>query len=602
MTPLLAAGSASALVAEIGWCFLVAGVLAVVCHRFKLPSIAAFILAGLLIGPNGIALVESQEDVETIAKLGLVFLLFLVGLEIDLRQLMSRGKTVILSGLLQMPLCVGLGYGAFLGAQALGIVPDGFGARDLIYLALACGFSSTLIVVKVLQERAQLDTVDGRIAIALLVFQDLWAIVVLSLQPSLLGDGDGPMLEPLLNTLAGVAVLLVTAVPVARYVLPAFFERVAKLPELIILFALAWCFGMGLLGAQTGDVAKLIGIDRNISTSMEMGAMIAGASIASFPYAHEVVSKVGNLRDFFVTLFFIALGMTVSMPRDPMLVLAALTLMVVALLLRGVVFFPLLYFTGLNRQNAVTTSTKLAQVSEFALVIAFLGLGLNHVSDEVVTVVILAFIITSILTPTLFSLSDQLAKMVAPLLSAIGIKPPAANDDDDGGHDHARLVLLGFHRLASSLITELERVCPTLIPETVVVDTNTATHDKLRAKGIRVRYGDIGNTDSLAHAVEHASVVVCTISDDLLRGTSNLDVVKRVKAANPKAKLLVQALRPSDARGMKEAGADHVFAWQVETAVGLYQAIEAGLNGNLDDLEATLKAEGKDFEFRDELI
>jgi Kef-type K+ transport system membrane component KefB len=581
----------------------VAGVLAVICNRLRLPSIAAFILAGMLIGPSGIALVENQSDVETIAKLGLVFLLFLVGLEINLRQLMTRGKTVIISGLLQMPLCVGLGYLAFLGARGVGILPDGFGARELIYLALACGFSSTLLVVKVLQERAQLDTVDGRVAIALLVFQDLWAIVVLSLQPSLLGDGDGgPMLDPLINTFAGVGVLLVVAVGVSRYILPMFFEHVARQTELIILFALAWCFGMGLLGAETGHVAHLFGIDRDISTSMEMGAMIAGASIATFPYAHEVVSKVGNLRDFFVTLFFIALGMTVSMPRDPMLVVAALVLMTVAFVLRGVVFFPLFYFTGLDRQNAVTTSTKLAQISEFALVIAFLGLGLKHVSDQVVTVVIFAFILTSILTPGLFSVSDRLAKTMAPLLSAIGIKPPPETEDDESGHGKMRIVLLGFHRLASSLVVELERLNPSLLEETMVVDTNAAIHGKLRKKGIHVHYGDIGNSDTVAHAVEGADVVVCTIPDDLLRGTSNVEVVKRVKAANPDAKLVVQALKPSDAKKLRQAGADHVFAWQVETAVGLYPAVQAALNGTIEDFGASRKVEGTDFEFRDELL
>lgn len=603
MSFLLAAGSASSLVAEIGWCFLLAGVLAVVCQRLRLPSIAAFILAGLLIGPNGIALVEDQEDVETIANLGLVFLLFLVGLEIDLRQLMRRGKTVIVTGLLQMPLSVGVGYLAFVGLRAAGILPEGYGARELIYLALACGFSSTLLVVKVLQERAQLDTVDGRVAIALLVFQDLWAIVVLSLQPSVLGDeAGGPSLDPLINTFAGVGVLLLVAVVVSRWVLPRIFEPVARSPELIILFALAWCFGMGLLGAKAGEVAHALGIERDISTSMEMGAMIAGASIATFPYAHEVVSKVGNLRDFFVTLFFIALGMTVSMPRDPALVVTALALTMVAFLLRGVVFFPLFYLTGLDRQHAITTSTKLAQISEFALVIAFLGLGLKHVSDDIVTVVILSFIITAIATPALFGISDRLAKAAEPLLNAIGIKPPAQADEAEATHPHARLVLLGFHRLASSLVVELERRCPTLLPETLVLDTHAGVHSVLRKKGIRVQYGDIGNTDLVAHAVEHADVIVCTIPDDLLRGTSNLDVVKRVKAANPRARLLVQALTKDAAAEMRSAGADHVFAWQVETAIGVYEAIEATLNGSLPDYAVSRRAEGTEFEHRDELL
>jgi Kef-type K+ transport system membrane component KefB len=593
--PLLAAGSVDPLVAEIGICFVVAGVLALVCDRLRLPSIAAFILAGLAIGPEGLGLVPTAANVETIAKLGLVFLLFLVGLEIDLKALLARGKTVVVTGVLQMPLCVALAYGACVGARALGLVPAGFDDRALVYLALATGFSSTLLVVKVLQERAQMDTVDGRVALAILVFQDIWAIIVLSLQPSLLGGASADLaatLIPVAKTFAGVAVLVIVGALAAMLVLTPLFRAVARSPELIILTALAWCFAMGMLGAKTGLLVQAVGIPYDISTSMEMGALVGGAAIAAFPYAHEVLSKVGLLRDFFVTLFFIALGMTVAIPRDPGLVVAALTLVVLAMALRAVVFLPLLWGTGLGQRNATTTSVKMAQISEFALVIAFLGFGLGHISEEVVTVVILAFVVTAILTPALFSVAEQTHAGFERFLAALGIDPRKAGGEGTADKDHRRLVLLGFHRLAASLVQELERSRPGLLHDTLVVDMNVAIHERLRAMGLAVQYGDIGNRDALSHALHHADVVVVTVADDLLKGTSNANVVRTIKGVAPHVKVYAQALRPSDAAELREAGADYVFAWHVAAATQLFPAIEAGLNGQLEGLDATEVAEG----------
>jgi Kef-type K+ transport system membrane component KefB len=585
---LLAAGGGPApLVEGIAICFLGAAVLALATGMLRLPSIAGFILAGLIVGPVGLGLISDREHVETIAGLGLILLLFLIGLELDLRALLASGRTLLLTGLLQVPLSIGVGFAVFSGVALLGLSlgSSGFGP---LYLALACAFSSTLLVVRVLQERLQMDTVDGRLCVGLLIFQDIWAIVLLALQPNL----ESPDLAPLLGTLLGVVLVIGLAWAATRWLLPGAFRMVAKSPELVVTLALGWCFGLGTFAGQLGPWAHALDLPLEPSVSMELGALVAGASIASFPYAHEVLAKVGNLRDFFITLFFVALGMSIPIPDGPAVLLVALILAGVMTLLRYVVFLPLLYATGLDRRHAVTTSTKLAQVSEFALVIAYLGLALGHIDGAMVSVVIFAFVLTAIVTPGLFTLADPLHARVGPLLAMFGIREGQRDVAAPSVSHPPRLVLLGFHRLASSLLHELQRTHADLVRDILVIDFNVAVHDRIRATGAQVVYGDIANPETLVHTgVADAEVIVCTIPDDVLKGITNLELARQLRRIAPKARIIVNAVRLVDIAGMYDVGADYVFSWRTETAVGVTPAVCAALNGDLTDFLETRRVE-----------
>lgn len=594
--PLLAAGgSAPPIVTSIAISFVAAASLTILCERARLPSIAGFIFAGLLIGPVGLGFIDDAEQIETIAGLGLVLLLYLIGLELDLHALLASGRTLILTGLLQVPLSVGLGFGlvALLTTLLPSLAFDGYVA---LYVALACAFSSTLLVVKVLHDRLQIDTVDGRLCIGLLIFQDIWAIVVLALQPNLQDFN----LAPVLGTFVGVAIVIGLAWAATRYVLPAAFRVVAKSPELVVTLALGWCFGLGMFAGKLGPWADALGLPLHPSVSMELGALVAGASIATFPYAHEVVAKVGNLRDFFITLFFVALGMSIPVPDGVGVLLAALGLALAMFVLRYVVFLPLLYFGGLDRRHAITVSTKLGQVSEFALVIAYLGLSLGHIDAQLVSIVIFAFVLTAIATPMLFQVADPLATALGRPLERLGIRDdrraPAQAEKS-----HARLAFLGFHRLASSLLQDLQRLHPELLGETLVIDFNVAIHDQIRARGPAVVYGDIANPATLGHAA-HADVIVCTISDDILKGITNLELTKQLRKLAPHAKLLVNAVRLKDIPALYAAGADYVFSWRTEASIGVVPAICAALNGDIEGFVDSRQRELGDAAERNEVL
>jgi Kef-type K+ transport system membrane component KefB len=472
-------GAVDPLVQDIGICLLVSGVLSVVFQRIKLPTIAALLVAGVVIGPVGLSVVTDKDRIETIAHLGLTLLLFVIGLEVNLRGLLASGRTILLSGALQVPLTVGLGWLAFKGAAFAGIVSDPSSKYLVLYLALACGFSSTLLVVKAFQERRLLDSPSGRLGIAMLIFQDIWAIVILAVQPNF----ADPDVKPVLATFGGMVLIAGVAAAAARWVLPAAFRIVARRPELVVSVALAWAFGLGLLGSNLGRVLGAAGVPVDPSISLEMAALIAGTSIASLPYSHEVVTKVTNLRDFFVTLFFVALGMEIPVPTIATFG-GAVLLSAIAILLRFVVFLPLFYKTGTDRRTAVITSTRLAQVSEFCLVIAYLGKSLGHITASVVATVIFAFVLTALITPSLFTTADTLDSRVGPLLDRIGSgAPAAAGRDSPSNAAGPRIVLLGFHRLASSLLHDIEKRRPPRGPARKVSVLNTAHHDKLPARG-----------------------------------------------------------------------------------------------------------------------
>jgi Kef-type K+ transport system membrane component KefB len=581
LTPAVAtaAGGAESLVADIGFCLIVAGFLSLVFARLKIPSIAAFLVAGVVVGPQLGHIVTNQANIETIAHFGLTLLLFVIGLEIDLGQLLGSGRTIVLSGLLQFPLCIAFGYGATALLQLTGWSALA-GPYVPIYVGFTLAASSTLLVVKIMQEKFQMDTVVGRVAIGVLIAQDVWSIVVLALQPNF----AKPELGVVGFTFLGIGIVTAVAVLLAKHALPVAFRWIAKTPELMLVVAVGWCFAIGAFGSHLGDILALVGLHVPMSVSAEMGALIAGASIASLPFTHHVVAKVAVVKDFFITLFFVALGMGIPKPDGADVLLFALVLSLLVLLSRLVVFFPLFYFTGLDRRNAFVGATQLAQISEFCLVIGYLGLGYGHITAATSSTIIFAFVVTALATPFLYEGADRLHDAFGPLLERLGFRTPAVSvGGDDRGHAPA-VVLLGFHRVASSLLWELKKQRAEALKEVLVVDFNVALHPAIAATGAHVTYGDISNYEMLAHlGVDQAKVIVCTIPDDVLKGTTNLELTQVLRQLNPKAKLIVNAVSFTDVDEMYAAGADYVFLARAETARNVMPAVAAALAGTLGE-------------------
>ena len=397
------AGHSSTLIASIGISILAATVLAFVSHAAKQPLLLAYIAAGVLIGPKmGLSLITSEADIKTISEIGLIILLFMIGLEINISKLKESGSSLILAGITQFLLCTALGVGFF---RWLGYGLEQ-GTYDALYLAFCCALSSTTIVVKLLYSKFELDTLAGRLTLGILVFQDIWAIVILGLQPNL----AHPDIVGILVSFAKGGLLLSVSLLLSRYALPSLFRAVAKLPEIVLVASLGWCFAVA-------GMATLLGL------SPEMGALIAGVAISTFPYNLDVIAKIIGIRDFFITLFFVALGMGVPNPLQNLPVLAiAAAASVFLIASRFVSVSPLLYALRNGHRVSHLTAINLSQMSEFSLVIAAIGMTLGHIRHETLSIIIFVFVLTSILSTYMIQYSDPLQKRLTAFLQRLGIK------------------------------------------------------------------------------------------------------------------------------------------------------------------------------------
>ena len=540
------------LLSNIGLAIVIATLFAFIAKFLKQPLILAYLLAGVVIGPEiGFAWIKDEETIQLISEIGLILLLFLIGLEIDLKKLLGAGRTLLVTGISQFLLCVAMGIGL---AILMGFTPRS-GNFDWLYLAVTLALSSTLIVVKLLYDKFELTTLPGRITLGVLVCQDIWAIVFLALQPNL----HDPRFETLLESFIKGAGLVFMTLAMSRYALPRCFSFVAKVPELLLIAALAWCF-------LVSGAAYWLGLSR------EMGALIAGVSMSTFPYNIDVIAKVINIRDFFVTLFFVALGMKIPQPTLTIVTAAiGMSLFVVASRLLAV--FPVLYLLGNGLRASLIPSINLAQMSEFSLVIASLGLALKHISPELVGTLTFVFAITSVLSTYLIAYNHEIQRQLARLLEKIGFATGGDSAADMAGQEEANsIVFLGCFREASSILHEMELQSKGVngdgvLGQTLVIDFNPLVLQELKRRGIKCLYGDVAHMDTLHHAHIHsAKIAACTISDAILRGTTNLRLLRQARRLCPNAQVIVAADNISAAIELYEQGADFVYIARLHSA------------------------------------
>src|SRR3954469_23014868 len=376
------------LIGDITLCILFAWVLGLLAHFSRQPLILAYLIAGFFIGPFGMGWVKSKDSIAVISELGLIFMLFMIGLEIDLKKIVRAGKVILFAA-----------GGQLVGGCLLGILffwgiglSMGAGHFDALYLCIACTLSSTVIIVKVLYEKRELDTLPGRITLGVLVLQDIFAILFLAVQPSL----ADLQVSVILLSIGRVVALVATALALSRYVLPPLFHQIARRPELVLLGALAWCF-------LIGEIAELLHLSR------EMGSLVAGVSLSTFPYALDVTAKVITLRDFFITLFFVALGMTIPVPNLSVIGMA-LVIATFTIVSRVVTTFTPLYLLKQGLRASMLPAINLAQISEFSLVVIQTGVLAKHISAETSSAASFAFVILAVVSTFVMGQSNVITR------------------------------------------------------------------------------------------------------------------------------------------------------------------------------------------------
>lgn len=528
------------LLMDIGIAIIVATIIGIATYRFKQPIILGYLIAGALIGPEiGLKLITHPDNIEIISEIGLVLLLFIIGLEMNIPKIITSGKQVIIAGLGQYVLCVLLGLGFF---SLLGYSLSGKNISGL-YLALLCAISSTAVVVKLLYDKFELDTLSGRITLGVLIIQDIWAILILAFQPNFHDPHLSFFAVAILKTIA----LLGFSFLLSKYVLRFIYEFISKSPEMVVVMSIGWC-------AFVAAAAEYIGL------SKEMGALIAGLSISLFPYSLHVTAKILPLRDFFLTLFFISLGMKILLPPFSHIFIV-LGMVVFVIASRLLTVLPLLLLAGSGRRTGVITSLNLSQISEFSLVIAALGVSYGHIGKDIMLLVIYAMAITCIISSYFIKFNHEIYLYMARIMDRFGIKTKEAEKVEENEEEKSHsIVILGFHRGARALVEIISAQKPDLLKQIIVVDFNIEILNELKEMNIAGVFGDISSVDTLKHAhIENAKLILSTIPDMLLKGTNNLKLIKTCRALAPKTTIVATADSTTHVKELIVAGANEVI-------------------------------------------
>ena len=562
---------------DIVLCIIAAWVVAVGCQVFRQPLLMAYLVAGFAIGPHGFKFVTDEKSIEQISSIGLILLLFMIGLEMDLNKMFGAGKAITITAVSQIFGCIILGWLFF-------CIPNLSANRlEALYLGVAAAMSSTIIIVKILYDKRELETLAGRITLGVLVLQDLVCIMFLAIQPNLKDPSAVQFLMAFGKVLLLVAVALVTS----RFLLPPVFQFIARQPELVLIGALAWCFAMAGFAGWLG-------------LSHEMGALIAGVMISTFPYTLDIVAKVTSLRDFFVTLFFVGLGLNIPVPTLGLLA-GMLIFSAFIIASRLLTVFTPLYKMKMGHRVSLLPAVNLCQMSELSLVLLALGINSGDVTEKSMSIAALTFAFLALDSTYAIWKSDFILRKTSPILTLLGL-PDLAETETASSDAEAkrRIFILGFSWTASSLFEEIMLRRPALLPEIQVVDFNPQVNERLRKRGAHVVYGDIGQRDVLLHAgVGAAETIICSLPYMILKGTSNLKLLRQLRELNPTAKIVVTAERLSHIPDLYAAGANYVTAPRLLEAAELVSVIEAA---DKDMLDQKRVAQVASLEERDEVI
>lgn len=481
---------------HLGVCIVTGAIFALLGRQLRMPSIVAYLLAGVLLGPVTGWVHFSPED-QLISKVGIVLLLFLVGLELSFDKIRGVGRVAVLAGLGQVGLTVAGGMGLSLGL--------GFAWKEALFLALALTFSSTVVVVKLLQERNALDALHGRIAVGVLLMQDVVAVLMLTLLTGLDPQAafSWRVLAGGLAQAFGGTLLVVGVVWAAtRWVLPRPLRWAARSPETLFILSLSWCFLVVLLAQGLG-------------MSVELGAFFAGLGLAQFPLNADLRRRVHPLMNFCIALFFVSLGVEMTFAggwaaAGQVAALAAFVLAAKAALIALIVAR-----LGYSRRTAFRSGITLGQISEFSFILVTMGFAAGFYGREVLSLTALVGLVTITVSAYLIRYADGLFALAERwrLLAWLPNRPPESEENPEGQRQ-GHIIVVGMNTLGRELVRRLAaKGEPVLAIDTDVYKLAGLPGDKLVGS---VEYTSVLRAAGLAQAKLLVSALKIEEANDLL--------------------------------------------------------------------------------------
>lgn len=536
---------------EVAALVLAAAVVGAVAVRLRQPLVVAFIAVGVLAGPSVLDVVRADDEIDLLAELGIALVLFVVGLKLDVRVVRDTGRVALITGAVQIACTAMVGFGL---ALLLGLE-----AATAAYVAMALTFSSTIIVVKLLSDRREIDDLHGRIAVGVLIVQDLVVIVAIIALTAIGADSGGGVVERVAWVVVKGIALLVGVGLVMRYALTPLLHRAARSPELLVLGAIGWGIGLAAL-------ADVLGF------SIEVGAFLGGVALASTPYREAIGGRLVPLRDFLLLFFFLDLGAELDLGGLGGQVVTALVLSAFVLVGKPLIVIAVTARLGYTSRVGFLTGVSLSQISEFSLIVAALGLGLGHLdADAVALITAIALITISLSTyATLHGhgLYERLRRPLA-IFERRGGSP--LRDEPDLSGEAVDVIVCGAGRFGGALLEPLRQAGHRVL----VVDFDPRVVESARADGHRALYGDVEDPE-LPAALPLAGVgsIVCTVR----RRDAGLAMLRALEHHGYTGRVVLSAHHREDAEELRAHGAHHVLRPYQAAAAEAVSAVATALD------------------------
>ena len=519
---------------QIATLLVVAGVFGLIARLLKQPLLVGYLFAGLFLGLTG--LITDVEAFSGLAQIGVALLLFHLGLEMNIRELPAIGKVALFTGIGQIVFTSLIG---FLIASALG-----FDFLPSIYIAIALTFSSTIIMVKLLSEKKDLASLYGKIAVGFLLVQDFVAVVILMFLAGLGRGGRAPVEYILIAIKALILFGLVWTL--SKKILPNIFEKlVAHSTELLFIVSIAWALGVASF------VAGPLGF------SLEIGGFLAGLALSNMPEHLQIAARTRPLRDFFLTIFFLLLGTQLVVPGGILPILpAGIIFSLFVLIGNPIIVLVIMGFLGYRKRTSFLAGLTVAQISEFSFILMALGLGLGHVGQNHVALVIIVGVFTMTVSTYLILGADKIYLKIKKYLSIFERERTRESAYIKPKNLSGHIVLVGSHRSGRTVAAYLQRKNTDFL----VVDFNPKVFEQLTAAKIPVVFGDINDTEIMeAASLDRARTVISTISNF----TDNLTLLEYLAEIRPKPVSVFTAQTRNEAVKLYEHGATYVVVPEI---------------------------------------
>jgi Kef-type K+ transport system membrane component KefB/voltage-gated potassium channel Kch len=513
---------------QIGLVIAVATVIAIIMHRLRQPLILGYILTGIIVGPSVFELIQTEEakhTFETFAEIGIALLLFIIGLGLNAGVIKGLGKVSLLTAMAVLAIIGPVGFGI---ATLLG-----FDSVTSMFIGVALFFSSTIIILKALSDKHELSRLYGQIATGVILIEDIVAIIAI-LAVTMIATGRGDVAA--LGWLGIEAIALGAGLYLAsRFIIPPLARSLAKSSELLFLFSIGW----GLSIASLFDVAGL---------SHELGALFAGVSLASLPYAAEIASRLKPLRDFFIVLFFVSLGELFTLDKFIDALLPAHLLAAVVMLGKPLVVLSTLGFLGYTKFTSFKAAMHLSQISEFSIILVIFAAASGIVDESAVALVTMVALITIGLSTYMMKYDDWLYKRFENYLTIFERKELREHAKQKSPYP---AVLFGYHKGGHEFIEAFREMKLRYL----VVDDDPAIIEHLEHQGIRHEFGDMTDEEFLTEINASGAKLVVSTIESL---QTNLSTLRFLRRHNPHISFICHAVSYEDAAELYEHGASYV--------------------------------------------